>query len=386
MNHQENQQQIQRLTQAEDDRIAAADQFFHSLSQEEQQDPQQQLLQEQMLKEKADLDKYRQAEPAQQLKMKSDIWLDEFTMTFDKMIGAERSDALPYIVAQLTVAEYQQLMAKAITPDQPLTAVIPETIMGDYSKQDWAMYHQWNGERKQDQGWLSFYRFFKSQLSYLFLTIILLLFGGGMALERTAKQDHRAFLRLQGYDLRRIFLAKLAIALLTASTLILCGVAGVLVTSAIFGNTGSLAYPILSYYFPSEFAPLAYRWLPLSAYLLKAFLLLLVCCVFLVAVCLTAGRFLKSELVCWLVGALVLGLGFILPVNQWNPLYYFNIHQVVSGLGNYEANRSFSWGFGFVYLLSWVLVIIAANTLTLARLKNFKKAGGLHLEKNRDHS
>ena len=286
-------------------------------------------------------------------------------------IGAENGTSLPSVVMEKTLEELYILKDKEISPDFPLTSILPETIIDNYSKIDLDAYYQVNGQRRYDQGWLSLYGFFKNHGHYIIYVLVVILFGASMTIEKSPKNNHLSFLKQQGITKSKLINIKLLVSMMWIFILLLIGFLAVLLSSTIFSKIGSLDYPILEYYFPSIMQSITYRWMPLWKYLLQAIALLVVSIFFILSLCFTVGQLFNSSFVLWLFAFFTLGLSFLLPAEQWNPLYYLNIHQVVSGIGKYYANQDFlTVNKGILLLLGSSIILLLGNYLLQKGQKN----------------
>lgn len=274
----------------------------------------------------------------EQLTSKIEKWNSD-VIDQEKLIGVESSTSLPQVVKELTTQEYTLLLEKKVKPAYPLNSVIPETILSDFDKGDWQQYEQVNTKRKYDQGWLMLYAFFKSDMPFVAFLLIVFLFGSSVTLEYNKQHQHSRFLQIQGITYFPLLASKLITSLVSILLLLGTGLLAVLVSAYFFSDIGSLDYPILTYFFPSSLAPITYRWSTLGMYLVQAMSLFLLCSIFILVFCYVLGQFFKSELLSWLFGFTMIGISYIAPAKSWNPLYYFHIHEVVSGMGAYAANE-----------------------------------------------
>lgn len=275
-------------------------------------------------------------------------WQNPDVISMDQTIGAEYPKMISSIVKELTVQEYQLLLDRQIKPMYPLTAHIPETLINFYTEQDWESYYYLNYKRKYDQGWLAFYQFFQQNGSFLIYGLVVFIFGSSMTLEKTSKQNHQGFLTQLNVTPTKLLFTKIVVSFFWLSVILLVSATTVLVTAYLFSDMGSLNYPILTYYFPSEYAPLAYSWTTLGEYLIKAVMLLLMSCLLIISFCFVIGKWVRSELIVWVIGFSFIGLAYLSPAQMWNPLYYLHTHAITSGLGSYYSNQNFSSKLGML--------------------------------------
>lgn len=275
-------------------------------------------------------------------------WQNPDVISMDQTIGAEYPKMISSIVKELTVQEYQLLLDRQIKPMYPLIAHIPETLIDFYTEQDWESYYYLNYKRKYDQGWLAFYQFFQQNGSFLIYGLVVLIFGSSMTLEKTNKQNHQGFLTQLNVTPTKLLFTKIVVSFFWLSIILLVSATTVLVTAYLFSDMGSLNYPILTYYFPSEYAPLAYSWTTLGEYLIKAVMLLLMSCLLIISFCFVIGKWVRSELVVWVIGFSFIGLAYLSPAEMWNPLYYLHTHAITSGLGSYYSNQNVSSKLGML--------------------------------------
>lgn len=275
-------------------------------------------------------------------------WQNPDVISMDQTIGAEYPKMISSIVKELTVQEYQLLLDRQIKPMYPLIAHIPETLIDFYTEQDWESYYYLNYKRKYDQGWLAFYQFFQQNGSFLIYGLVVLIFGSSMTLEKTNKQNHQGFLTQLNVTPTKLLFTKIVVSFFWLSIILLVSATTVLVTAYLFSDMGSLNYPILTYYFPSEYAPLAYSWTTLGEYLIKAVMLLLMSCLLIISFCFVIGKWVRSELVVWVIGFSFIGLAYLSPAQMWNPLYYLHTHAITSGLGSYYSNQNVSSKLGIL--------------------------------------
>lgn len=275
-------------------------------------------------------------------------WQNPDVISMDQTIGAEYPKMISSIVKELTVQEYQLLLDRQIKPMYPLIAHIPETLIDFYTEQDWESYYYLNYKRKYDQGWLAFYQFFQQNGSFLIYGLVVLIFGSSMTLEKTNKQNHQGFLTQLNVTPTKLLFTKIVVSFFWLSIILLVSATTVLVTAYLFSDMGSLNYPILTYYFPSEYAPLAYSWTTLGEYLIKAVMLLLMSCLLIISFCFVIGKWVRSELVVWVIGFSFIGLAYLSPAEMWNPLYYLHTHAITSGLGSYYSNQNVSSKLGIL--------------------------------------
>lgn len=275
-------------------------------------------------------------------------WQNPDVISMDQTIGAEYPKMISSIVKELTVQEYQLLLDRQIKPMYPLIAHIPETLIDFYTEQDWESYYYLNYKRKYDQGWLAFYQFFQQNGSFLIYGLVVLIFGSSMTLEKTNKQNHQGFLTQLNVTPTKLLFTKIVVSFFWLSIILLVSATTVLVTAYLFSDMGSLNYPILTYYFPSEYAPLAYSWTTLGEYLIKAVMLLLMSCLLIISFCFVIGKWVRSELVVWVIGFSFIGLAYLSPAQMWNPLYYLHTHAITSGLGSYYSNQNVSSKLGML--------------------------------------
>ena len=368
-NHVENNKQIEMNKQFYSKNIQAVEHFQDTLGAQlpgAELEKNQQMIDEQ----KKQFQKMNQGSDKEQITSKIEKWHSDI-IDQEQLIGAESSASLPQVVKELTLQEYSLLLEKKVKPAYPLNSVIPETILPDYDKVDWQHYEQVNTKRKYDQGWLMVYSFFKSDMSFIVFLLIVLLFGSSVTLEYSKKHRHSRFLQSQGVTYFPLLASKLITSFISVLLLLVAGLLAFLVSAYIFSDIGSLNYPILNYFFQSSLAPLDYRWSTLGMYLLQAISLFLLCVVFILAFCYVLGQLFQSELLSWLFGFTMIGASYIVPASIWNPLYYFHIHEVVSGMGAYAANQdSLSTRSGFLSVgMSLIVLFMIGGVLTTMRNK-----------------
>lgn len=294
----------------------------------------------QVKEEKKKLEILQSDDDAKKTELKLLEWQSPDVISMDQMIGAEYPKMLSSVVKELTVQEYQLLLERNVKPMYPLTAHIPETILDFYTEQDWQSYYHLNYKRRYDQGWLAFYQFFRNNGSFLIYGLVVLIFGSSMALEKTSKHNHEDFLTQLNVTSMKLLFTKIVVSFFWLSVILLVSAATVLIAAYLFSDIGSLNYPILTYYFPSEYTPLAYHWTTLGDYLIKAVMLLSMSCLLILSFCFVIGRWVRSELVLWLIGFSFIGLAYLSPAQMWNPLYYLHTHEAVNGMGSFYSNQT----------------------------------------------
>lgn len=229
-----------------------------------------------------------------------------------------------------------------------------------------------------DKGWYKLWQAIIDRVYLILIAIILFLFGGLLAIEKTGKNNHDRLLLSEGVTTRTIFFTKFNTSFFGGLLFLATSVVSILTTSLFFKGLGSLNYPVLFHFyrdtqvFPNDQASyflhesyvnnqtgLGLNSISLGRYLLQSLILLIAVLLFLLAVSYLLATFIPNEPLIGLFGLGLIGSSLILPLSTYNPLSYFDIHKVVSGAIRLEfKNNQMSFESGLAVLLIWSLFFL----------------------------
>lgn len=291
----------------------------------------------------------------------------------------------------LATAQLRYLRDNEIEPRQPLRVQqsqrdrdrayqYSENLIGESKEQArlFADYH----ESQFNKGWYTVWQLIIDQAYFIILALIILVFGGILAIERTKKRAHIHLLVTEGVKKHHLYIMKLFVSWLSGVLFFLTSMGTFLLTSLFFLGTGTLKYPVMFHFFEEEShlfdmpdyflhphlnasnSTFSLTSISLCRYLFQAFTLIVLIMLFILAICFIVSLMIRSELVVSIAGLAVIGLHFFLPTHINNPLSYFSVHQIVSGeIRLIHENNVMSFERAVVVLGSWSIALIILGCL-----------------------
>lgn len=291
----------------------------------------------------------------------------------------------------LATAQLRYLRDNEIEPRQPLRVQqsqrdrdrayqYSENLIGESKEQArlFANHH----ESQFNKGWYTVWQLIIDQAYFILLALIILVFGGILAIERTKKRAHIHLLVTEGVKKPYLYITKLLVSWSSGVLFFLTSMGTFLLTSLFFLGTGTLKYPVMFHFFEEEshvFDMPNYFLHPhlntsnntfsltsisLGRYLFQAFTIIVLIMLFILAICFIVSLIIRSELVVSIAGLAVIGLHFFLPTHINNPLSYFSVHQIVSGeIRLIYENNLMSFERAVAVLGIWSIVFIIAGCL-----------------------
>ncbi len=223
-----------------------------------------------------------------------------------KMIG-ENQQPISQSVLDLNLAEIDYMKQNNIQPQKPLTLLLPKDYQTNFTHEELDSYNYLNGERRNANGLLFIYNFFKQGYSTYFIALCILLFGSFFCSEKTTKHNHLSLLKLEGISLSKILFTKSAIIFCYVCLFIVALFLPMLLLSIVLSGLGQASYPIL-YYFTTDLIK-EYTWITLAQYIFEAITLMLFVSFFFIELLMLVSFFVKNEIYVWLAGGLFLIIG-----------------------------------------------------------------------------
>ncbi|EHN58920.1 hypothetical protein [Oenococcus kitaharae] len=220
------------------------------------------------------------------------------------------------------------------------------------------------------KGWYLLYAFLQSSYGPLLLLIgLIFLFGGRFASELDHHHPNWRLLKTYGQSRHALYAEQLLSQVILAMTVIFLPLAVFLLLMAIFGQAGSLRYPVWMVTYNHAFSMFNLGKLyPLYQYLLTALPLLLSLIIFVFALNGILSLLIKNQKLTNVATCLFLLAGQMIPPNYLNIFSYFQIDHMVTGyFANLTENGQYYAGFASELLLmaSLLLFVIEFSVLYL---------------------
>lgn len=305
------------------------------------------------------------------------------------------NEAWPYRIEENTqklgLAQIEYLQEEEIEPRKPLrypqseldqqqTIEKVEQLFGE--EQEFGKISTDYHASRFDKGWYKLWQVIIDRVYLILIAIILFLFGGLLAIEKTGKNNHDRLLLSEGLTTLDIFLTKFRTSFFSGVLFLVVSVVSILTTSLFFKGLGSLDYPVLFHFyrdsqaFPSDSASyflhdsyvnnqtgLGLNSISLGRYLFQSLVLFIAVLLFLLAVSYLLATFIPNEPLIGLFGIGLIGSSLILPLSTYNPLSYFDINRVVNGAIRLDLKTNqMSFERGLAVLLIWTLLFLFATS------------------------
>lgn len=220
------------------------------------------------------------------------------------------------------------------------------------------------------KGWYLLYAFLQSAYGPLLLLIgLIFLFGGRFASELDHHHPNWHLLKTYGQSRHALYAEQLLSQVILAMIVTFLPLAVFLLLMAIFGQAGSLQYPVWMVTYNHTFSMFNLGKLyPLYQYLLTALPLLLSLIIFVFALNGILSLLIKNQKLTNVATCLFLLAGQMIPPNYLNIFSYFQIDHMVTGyFANLTENGQYYAGFASELLLmaSLLLYVIEFSVLYL---------------------
>lgn len=270
-----------------------------------------------------------------------------------------------------TYDELKIVLDNNITPlNIPTILTNPESLgRFDGTDKEKKMFTQLN-QRYYTKGFYFIWSIFIKNISLLFLTLVILLFGINLALELNYKNKTIDFLIARKSKLK-IFMTKCFTANILGILFVSSVFVSVLSIIGVLYGFGSLKYPVLSWikshptstrynsiYFNRDFfSPYKTEFVHLDHYLFKCFIILSLSILFVNALCFFISIISKNVMITIVVSTLITFSSISSPYSKYSPLTFLNIDKTVSNYLGFKLGLNNAYQYGIFVLLFWSIAL-----------------------------